>query len=71
MENKMENKNKKQFVVLSRDFGYNKFYVVKIKAKTEEEAWEIVENEIATTNSQDWLLDKESLKDLKEQIKNL
>lgn len=61
--------------VLSRDFGYadksehRGFYLTKIKAENDNQAWEQIESDIATNNSQDWLLDKGQLKALKALLK--
>jgi hypothetical protein len=66
-------KGKQKFIVLSRDFYstpkkqfslYDDVY-----AESQEEAWEIVEEEIATNNSQDWLMTEEEFEILKEMIK--
>mgnify|MGYP001573693677 CR=1 FL=1 len=57
------------YYVISRDFAYagaDGLYAETLTAKNEEEAWEAVEEGIARGMSQDWLLDKKSLKKLKE-----
>jgi len=51
-----------KFYVLQRDFMSAKpnkqFAIETIIAKDSEEAWEIIEGDIATNNSQEWLLTK-------------
>lgn len=59
-----------KFYVLSRDILAAKpeeqFSLYDdIEVEREQEAWDIIEEEIATTNSQDWLLTKEEFLALK------
>jgi len=60
-----------KFYVLQRDFtvASKQFQVFTIEAKSDEKAWEKVEEEIAGNMSQDWLMTKEQWKELQQVIK--
>jgi hypothetical protein len=59
-----------KFYVLQRDFfcDYN-FSLYEIKAKNGERAWEKVEEQIASNNTQEWLLTEKGLEELKKTLK--
>lgn len=57
----------KTYYVLSMEFGRDGIYLTTIEAADDEEAGEILEQDIVTNFSQDWLLNKEQVRDLKDQ----
>ena len=58
-----------KFKVLSREFNTanpkEQFSIIEIEAREKEHAWEIIEAEIASNFSQDWLMTMEEYESLK------
>lgn len=59
-----------KFYVLQREFLTGIIFIESLNAKNNEKAWQIIEEEITTNNSQEWLLTEKEFYDLKELIKN-
>ncbi len=58
-----------KFYVLQRDLMCDfDFRLHNFEAENGEDAWGIVEEELSTNNSQEWLLDKRGFKALKEAL---
>ena len=64
----------KKYWILQRLFESSKpkeqFFLWVTRAENIDEAWENTEQEIATNNSQEWLLTKEELKELQKVLLN-
>jgi len=61
----------KTYIVVTRDFSFDSIHTTLIEAKNSEEAWDIVEEEICTNNSQEWVLTKAQSRLLIKKLTNL
>ena len=68
-QKKAQKKNLKTFFVISRDFGNPSITITKILSRSSKSAWKMVEDEIQTNMSQDWLLKEPEAKELLNKIK--
>jgi len=57
-----------KFVIISRDFGMKTIDVFKGTFPDQHKAWDHIEEQIANTNTREWLLTPEEAKKLKEQL---
>ncbi|HAH06665.1 MAG TPA: hypothetical protein DCM05_09095 [Elusimicrobia bacterium] len=61
----------KPYFVISRELGCDGVFGERIEAENDEEAWEIVQESIATNMSQDWLFTADEFGKLKELCEKL
>jgi hypothetical protein len=57
-----------KFINLQRDFSDDTFHVECVEANSSAEAWDIVEEKITNSDTQDWLMSAEKFEELKELI---
>ena len=67
----MKKSKMKRYFVISRELCCDGVFGETIEAKNDEEAWEIVQESIATNMSHDWLFTEDEFRKLKELCEKL